>query len=557
MLLNIHIKNLALIDELDVDFNNGLNILTGETGAGKSIIIGSLGIGFGGKFDRNLLRDEDREGLVELIFSADDEHIRNELEKLDVTPDEDGYIMISRKLNQAGRVVNRINDNTVTLAKVKDVAGVLIDLHAQHEQQSLLIKNKHLEILDRYGKEEIADKKAEVKKLYETYVNLYDKLDSMNMSEDERLRKKDYITYRINEISSAHLVEGEDENLEIYYKKAINSKDILEGLDKIHSITGYDGTASFGNSISYVLSDMKGLAELDSDLDGTYKILSDIDGMLNDFNRELSDYMKSMEFDEGQFKETEDRLNLINTLKSKYGNTIEDVLNSRDELEIELKELSDYENRLESIKKELKETEELLKQKCDELTDIRRKNAKELCELIKQSLTELNFMSVAFEMSFNKLDRYSASGNDEAYFMISTNVGEPTKPLYEVASGGELSRVMLAIKSCLASEDDIPTLIFDEIDVGISGKTAQKVAEKMSVIAREHQVICITHLPQIAAMADTHYVIEKVVENNKTITKIKKLKKEQQIEELARILGGADITEANLTSAAEMKGLAD
>ena len=219
--------------------------------------------------------------------------------------------------------------------------------------------------------------------------------------------------------------------------------------------------------------------------------------------------------------------------------------------------MSDYETKLERIKSKLNETEKMLKLKSDELTSVRKKNAKILCELIKKSLNELNFMSVSFDMTFNKLDRYTASGNDEAYFMISTNVGEPVKPLYEVASGGELSRVMLAIKSSLAAEDDIPTLIFDEIDVGISGKTAQKVAEKMSVIAREHQVICITHLPQIAAMADSHYVIEKVVENNKTITKINKLKKEEETLEMARILGGADITEANLASAAEMKGLAE
>ena len=328
MLLNMHIKNIALIDELDIDFEDKLNILTGETGAGKSIIIGSLGIGLGGRFDRNLLRDEQKDGLVELIFSVDDEYIRSKLDNIDISPDEEGQIFLSRKLNQAGRVVNRINDNTVTLSKLKETAGILIDLHAQHEQQSLLIKNKHLEILDRYGSDEITEKKAEVKELYDTYVNLLDKLGSMNMSEDERLRKKDYITYRINEITSAHLVEGEDENLEVYYKKAVNSKDILEGLDKIHSITGYDGGASFGNSVSYALSDMKGLVELDPDLDGTYKILSDIETMLNDFNRELSDYMKSMEFDEAEFKETEDRLNLINGLKSKYGNTIDLILKS-------------------------------------------------------------------------------------------------------------------------------------------------------------------------------------------------------------------------------------
>ena len=557
MLLNMHIKNMALIDELDMDFDDGLNIMTGETGAGKSIIIGSLGICLGGKYDRKLLRDEDEEGLVELSFSVEDEALKLRLSELEIYPDDEGQLLISRRVAANGRVINRINDDTVTIAKLKSVAALLIDLHAQHEQQSLLNKHKHLEILDRYGGEEIAAKKSEVSAAYKEYEAVKAKLAAMDMSEDERLRKKDYITYRISEIEAAKLSPGEDDGLESFYKKAVNAKDIIEGVGRIHGMTGYEGDTAVGNAISYAIGDMKRLVELDGDLADTCKLLSDIDGMLNDFNRELSDYMKSMEFDEAEFKETEERLNLINGLKSKYGNTIEQILEACEELKQEADELNSYEERLAFYEQEKAAKEAELGRLCDELSKLRKYYAKSLCEMISDALEELNFMSVSFDMNFDKLASYTAAGDDDAYFMISTNVGEPMRPLYEVASGGELSRVMLAIKSCLAEEDDIPTLIFDEIDVGISGQTAQRVAEKLSVIGRSHQVLCITHLPQIAAMADTHYVIEKTVENNKTITKIRRLKKDEVIDELARILGGAKITEATIESAREMKGLAD
>ena len=557
MLLNMHIKNIALIDEIDVCFNEGLNILTGETGAGKSIIIGSLGICLGGRFNKDLLRDESKDGLVELMFSVDNENIRKQLSDIEVYPSEDGEILISRRLNQSGKTINRINDDTVTVGKLKDVAGILIDLHAQHEQQTLLKKDKHLLILDKFGGEDIAKQKNIVADSFKKYIGIKNKLEEDSIDDAEKNKQLDFLKYQINEIKSANLVLGEDEELETTYKKAVNSKEILSTADEVYKTTGYDNPMSAGEAVGRSLNQLGRLIELDSELSDIYSILGDIDGMLNDFNRELSAYMKSLEFNGQAFSDIEQRLNLINTLKSKYGNTIEAVLNSCEEYEREYNKLLSYEEYIQNLKNDLEKEEAVLLKQCEVLTRLRMVAGEKLAVLIKASLEELNFMTVEFEVKLTNLERYTCDGMDEACFMISTNVGEPIRPLYEVASGGELSRVMLALKSCMAYEDDTPSLVFDEIDVGISGITAQKVAEKMSVIGKQHQVICITHLPQIAVMADSHYIIEKKVENSKTLTNIRLLDKDEEIYEISRLLGGEDITDAIITTAKEMKGLAD
>lgn len=557
MLLNMHIKNLALINEIDINFNEGLNILTGETGAGKSIIIGSLGICLGGKFSRELLRDDTKDGLVELMFSVDNKEIRDELESLEVHPDEEDVILISRRINSAGKTINRINDNTVTIGKLKDVASVLIDLHAQHEQQTLLKVSKHMDILDRFGGEQLSLLKSDVATVYEQYMDIKTKLESESMDENEKNKQIDYLQYQIDEIEKANLKLGEDEELEALYKKIVNSKEILTTADEVYKATGYGSRDSAAEQIGRALNQMKRVAELDSDFQSSYDTLVDIDSMLNDFNRELSAYMKGMEFDDEEFKTVETRLDLINSLKAKYGREISDILGALDGYKTELEKLVSFDEYIAKLRNELLKVEQELRGKCNKLSDKRKEVAVHMCKQIKDALFELNFMSVEFEMKFEELDRFTASGIDRAEFYISTNVGEAIRPLSQVASGGELSRVMLALKSCIANLDATPTLVFDEIDVGISGRTAQAVAEKMSVIGRHHQLICITHLPQIAAMADTHYVIEKIVENNKTITNIKKLNKDEEISEIARLLGGAEITEATITSAKEMKGLAD
>lgn len=557
MLLHMHISNIILIDDLSIDFFDGLNILTGETGAGKSIIIGSLGIGLGGKFPRDILRDEDKDGVVELLFSVESDGLKKKLGELNIDAG-DGELLISRRLVANGRSVNRINDVVVTTAKLKEVTALLLDLHAQHEQQTLLKVSKHLEIIDSFGGEAISVLKAEVSRLYREYRDIKEELEGSAMDEIEKNKRRDFLEYQISEINAAKLVAGEDEALEILYKKLKNAKELLTLSGEIYELTGYDfGRSGAGEMIGRALENMRRVAELDEDAENLKAALTDIDSILNDFNSELSAYMKSMDIDEETLHETELRLDLINSLKAKYGKSIPDILENLGRLEEEYKKLEDYDEYINALEGKLRDVEAKLGESSDKLTLCRKNFAVKLCGLVKETLTELNFPAVEFDMEWKKLADFSTNGNDQACFVISTNVGEPIRPLYEVASGGELSRVMLAIKATFAGEDDTPTLIFDEIDVGISGRTAQKVAEKLSVISKSHQVICITHLPQIAAMADTHFCIEKNVENNKTFTNIRKLDKEEEIREISRLLGGASITEATLASAKEMKDLAD
>lgn len=555
MLQNMHIKNIALIDEIDINFEDRLNILTGETGAGKSIIIGSLGICLGGRFHKELLRDDTKDGLVELLFSLNDGN-RAQMEALGIDCTEN-ELLISRRLSGNGKTVSRINGETVTTATLKQAAALLIDLHAQHEQQTLLNENKHLEILDRFGGDNVSAKKEQVKLLYNEYTELSRELKEAAIDEAEKNRQIEFLKFQIDEIDNARLKCGEDEELEAYYKKASNGRELISAADEIYQMTGSTGDASAGEQIGHSIMLMKRMLDIDPELQSLYDTLISADDMLSDFNRELSSYMKSMEFDDKEFAEAQNRLDRINSLKLKYGNTIEAILECRDAYEQEYGKLIQYDEYISGLKDNLSNVEKRLKAASEELSNARQKEASKLCGIIKAAMEELNFMTVSLEMRFNSLDRYTANGTDEACFMISTNIGEPIRPLSDVASGGELSRIMLAIKSCLAREDDTPTLVFDEIDVGISGRTAQSVAEKLSVIAGEHQVICITHLPQIAAMADSHYLIEKNVENNKTITNIRKLSSEEEINEIARLIGGAQITEATIVSAREMKGLAD
>lgn len=556
MLQNMHIKNIALIDEIDINFEENLNILTGETGAGKSIIIGSLGICLGGKFPKELLRNEDQDGVVELLFSIENEALKENIEELGIDCSYD-ELLISRRLNSKGKTVSKINGGTVTTAILKQVAGMLIDLHAQHEQQTLLKEDKHLEILDRFAGEDVACIKAEVKSYYKEYISLKKELEAVHIDESQKNKQIDFLKFEIAEIENANLKSGEDDCLEAFYKKASNAKEIIETADAVYKMTGSNVSVSAQEQIGHSILSLKGVADIDEDLLPMYDLLLNIEDMLGDFNRELSSYIKSMEFDEREFMEAEQRLNEINSLKAKYGFNIKEILDSKKQFEEELVMLQNQDEYIEELKHKIESVSKKLEKSSNHLTLERKKAAKALCEIIKKALEELNFMSVKLDMSFENQGGYTANGVDAVCFMISTNVGESMRPLSEVASGGELSRVMLAIKSCLANQDDTPTLVFDEIDVGISGRTAQKVAERLSIIAKEHQVICITHLPQIAAMSDSHYLIEKNVENNKTVTNIKHLTEEEEIEEIARLIGGAKLTEATFASAREMKGLAN
>ena len=554
MLQNLHIKNLALIDEIEVDFEKGLNILTGETGAGKSIILGSIHLALGGKYNADMLRKGAAYGLVELIFRIQEEETKKALERLDIFPEEN-EVVFSRKLME-GRSVSRINGETVSISKVKEAAAILIDIHGQHEHQSLLYKKNHLNILDDFAKESIAEIKAEVKEKYEAYKALKDELEQAKTDEADRAKEIDFIQFEVKQIREANLKPGEDEELEEQYKTMINSKKIAENIDEVAGYMGEYTGDGISDMLNRAIRCLGEISHVDTISAAFYEQLSDIDNLLNDFNREISEYRQNLEFSEEEFYETETRLNEINRLKAKYGQTIEKIILYCEEKEKRLECLNDYDTYVEQLQKKYHTAEEELDRVTKKLSQYRQKASLSLKDAIKEGLLELNFLQVQFEISFEELKEFTANGKDEVEFLISMNPGEAVKPLGEVASGGELSRIMLAIKTVLADKDAIETLIFDEIDVGISGRTAQKVSEKMCVIGRKHQVICITHLAQIAAMADIHFAIEKKVSNGKTKTEISKLTEEQSIQELARILGGAKITDKIIESAVEMKNLA-
>lgn len=554
MLVHLHVKNLALIEEIEVEFGPGLNILTGETGAGKSILLGSMQLILGSKISRNMIRENADYALVELLFQVENPKACEALESLDILPEE-GQVLLSRKIMD-GRSISKINGETCTVSQMKAAASCLLDIHGQHEHQSLLYPEKQLDILDSYGKERILPEKEKVKAAYQAYRKCIREQKELDMDEEQRNREKAFLEFEIQEIESAHLIPGEDEELEKLYRKLSNSRKIVEALQTVHGMTGYDGANGAGELIGCALRELSRVTEYDPDLEGMESSLQEIDALVNDFNREISSYLDDLTFDDETFFETEQRLDLINGLKAKYGQQIEGILAYQKKQQAKLEKLVRYEDLFREAKENLEKSEKILEKVSHDLSVIRKKYSKQLVEKVIEGLKDLNFLDVHFDIQFTRKSAYTDHGFDEVEYVISTNPGETLKPLGKIVSGGELSRIMLALKAILADRDQIETLIFDEIDTGISGRTAQKVSEKMAVIGRHHQVLCITHLPQIAAMADTHFEIEKHLKETETITQIHPLHGEDCLRELARLLGGAEITPAVLENAREMKELA-
>lgn len=552
MLVHLHVKNLALIEDIEVEFGPGLNILTGETGAGKSILLGSMQLILGGRSARDMIRAGAPYALVELLFQVENKKAWEALEAIGIFPEE-GQVLLSRKILE-GRSISKINGETCTVGQMKAAASCLLDIHGQHEHQSLLYQDKQLEILDAYGKEKTDPAKAKVKEAYRDYRNCLQSLKSLDTDEEQRNREKAFLEFELKEIDSAHLTPGEDEELERQYRKLSNSRLILETLQSIHVLTGYDQGA--GESVGSAVRELSRVTEYDEQLETMETSLQEIDALLNDFNRELSSYVEEMTFDDEAFYETEKRLDLLNGLKAKYGRTIEDIQAYQEERLKKLEDIEKYEERFQEAQKNLEKARSRLEKYSHELSEIRQEYSHTLTEKILEGLRNLNFLDVKFRISFKKKKEFTDNGFDDIEYEISTNPGEDVKPLGKIVSGGELSRIMLALKAILADRDQIETLIFDEIDTGISGRTAQKVSEKMAVIGKHHQVLCITHLPQIAAMADTHFEIEKHQKGAETITEIHPLEGDASVRELARLLGGAEITEAVFRNAKEMKELA-
>lgn len=551
MLVSLHVKNLALIDETEVFFGEGLNILSGETGAGKSIIIGSVNLALGAKADKELIRTGAEYASVELVFQMQEENLKK-ITDLEIPVEEDGLLIIQRRI-QPARSICKVNGETVTAKQVKELAGILIDIHGQHEHQSLLNKKNHLQILDSYAKKSLKDVLQKLSDIYHEYSILRKELKEASTDSGQRSRELSFLQYEVEEIENANLISGEDEELEAQYKKYSNSQKIMGSIGQVYKLTAENGASELtGHAVQEIAS----VSSYDEQVKSLENQLMEIDNLLNDFNYELTNYIQDAQFDEEHFYEVEKRLDLINELKAKYGGSIEKILSEYEEKKERIEKLSDYDAYLSGLQQDVESKETQLEQLCKKVSQIRKKAALELTKKIKSALVDLNFLDVQFELQFCRKKEYSASGYDEAEFLISTNPGEPLKSLTKIASGGELSRIMLAIKAVLADCDEIGTLIFDEIDTGISGRTAQMVSEKMSVISSKHQVICITHLPQIASMADSHFLIEKSSKRNKTVTNIRKMKEEESVLELGRMLGGAKVTDTVLQSAREMKDLA-
>ena len=532
MLASLHVKNLALIDEEEIIFSKGLNILSGETGAGKSIILGALHLSLGDKASKDFLRDAESEAFVEAVYLINDEKTKEALRALGVEPYDDEVIM-SRKITES-RSVGKINGEQVPASKLKEVGDILLDIYGQKEHQSLLNTHKHMELLDEFAKNDIGDLKEKIAESYGQYRALIKELDEAKASDVSKEREIVLLDHEINEIESARLKIGEDEELEDEYRRLSNFSKTMESFGRAHEAMAGDGGAS--DALSSAISEIRHIEGIDERAPEFLAMLNDADSIISDFNRELSSYMSDAAFDANRFNEVEIRLNEINRLKDKYGPTIEIILEELKKRQDQKAKFESFDEYLADLKKKVDEATAELSALSDKLSDIRHASAKVLSKKMQEAMSDLNFLNTEFD--------------------VELNPGEPLRPLKDIASGGEMSRIMLAIKTVLASGGGIDTLIFDEIDAGISGRTAQAVSEKLSTVASAHQVICITHLPQIAAMADTHFLIEKNVENGHTISGIKKLHSDEAVPELARMLGGAQITEAVMENAREMRNLA-
>lgn len=555
MIKELYMRNCALIEELRVDFGSKLNILTGETGSGKSIVLEGLSLCLGGKYDRSFLRKGCDKGLVELLIYTDNKKVEDLLDEYSI-PYSDNELHVSRSIFEDGKSTTKLNGRTIRLADLRTIMMAIVDIHSQHQNQALYNKDVHLEFLDLYGKDALKDSMSKYSACYEKYIEVKTKINELNdnMSERELEREVDLLKYQIDEIEKANLDVDEYEILKVKYKKLSNQ-------DKINTaiLTSYDilrsGDLGVEDRIGKSLAALGPVADYDIVLEDFVEGLENIMYQLEDLDASLRSYIDKNEYNPQLLEEIQVRMDFINTMKRKYGDRIEDILDYKLEMKKRLYNIENREERRQALLKEKRIIEEDLEVIGGELTDQRMKVANLLEESLLKELGSLNMKNTKFKVIFNKVG-YTSSGSDDVEFYVSFNLGENLNPLNKVASGGEMSRFMLAFKKILSDVDKIETMIFDEIDTGISGRAAQVVGEKLAEMSKYKQLICITHLPQIAAFADDHYYIEKNVENERTFTSISNLDYEDREKEIARLISGKIITEKTLEHSHEMIELA-
>ena len=539
MISTLHIKNIGIIDDITIDFENGLNILTGETGAGKTLIVDSLGIIAGGRFSKEMIRKGEDFSFVEICLYMPE----NEMAL-------DDNIIISREINTSGKNLCKINGRLVTVNELKEFMKNVIDIHGQFDNQTLMDKSYHTKYLDEFGGDSLIDLKKQYMELFEQYKNIKQQLSENYGDDKEKQRKLDLLKYQLEEIDAANLKIGEEEILEEKRNIMLNSEKVVENLNRVD--------VNLNESAIDTISDSIRALEKIENVDSKYKDklveLKNVYYEIQEIARDISDLKEDTYFDESEREEVEMRFDTIYSLKRKYGNSIEEILNYRDETNNKIERIENLEEENSRLKKELNQLESEMKGICIKLTDLRNKSALSLNDKINQELSDLDMKNARFYAKVVEEEKFTENGLSSIEFMISTNIGEEEKQLNKVASGGEISRIMLAIKTVLADIDEVPIMIFDEIDTGISGNAANMVGNKLRKIAKEHQVLVVTHLATIAAKGEHNYYIYKEIQKNKTKTQVKKLTEKETLEEIARIASG-NITDISLSHAQELRNV--
>lgn len=553
MLIELHIKNIAIIEEVNIEFGGGFNVLTGETGAGKSILIDSINLAIGGRANRELVRTGAEKATVDAAFEVSPSGA-DYLEGFGVEA-EDGIIVLSRELSADGKSKSRINGRIVPLSVVKEVGAKLIAIHGQMDNRGLLQPRNHIDFVDKYANN--SELLAEYRVRYNKVKKIKQRLNEIATDETEKERRLDLIKFQMNEIESANLTPGEEEELEKKREMFQNLETIVNGTSAAYeNLYGDMNNTSAYDLLSDAVMNLEKAATHDESLNENLETLNSVVADLEDVAHNLKSYLDAVDYESGEIEYVEDRLSVIYDLKRKYGASIEAILEFYDNISKQANDITNMDEIIAELKEELSVEEEAMKISAEKLTQSRIAAGKKLSSKIMQELADLDMNKVKFDVRIDKTD-FNINGSDDLEFIISTNPGEGMKPLSKIASGGEMSRIMLAIKSILSDSDDIETLIFDEIDTGVSGRAAQKIAEKICMLSRNRQVLCITHLAQIAGMADTHFKIEKDVSRETVCTSVSKLNEDERKEELARIIGGVTVTDLTLQAAEEMLNLAE
>lgn len=558
MLLQLNIRNFALIEELTISFTSGFNVLSGETGAGKSILIDAINYIIGNKFNRDLIRTGEKKTFVEAVFTIENPKTCKILIDKDIDFDEN-MLIISRETFQSGRSIAKVNGKSILLVDLKDITSTILDIHGQHENQNLLVSENHIDYVDDYGGDSIKKIINEYSINYEKFNKVTNRIRELSGDNGSKHKMADFLKYQIDEINSSNLSEKEEEELNKKFKIMSHSEKISNILKNsyVNLYSGLENRKSIHDELGNIIKEISSIEDISPNIKSIRNLLEDAYYNIEESVDEIRDIMDHVNYDEIELERINNRIYEISGYKKKYGNTINEILDYRDKILKQYEEIVNSKHIIEGLKASKEKIEKKLKIQAKEIHNIRCSTAKKLSKNIKKELNFIGMQKSVFDIKIELQDKFTKKGMDFVEFYISTNPGEPLKPLGKIVSGGELSRIMLALKTVFVDKDRIPSVIFDEIDTGISGRVAQCVAEKMYGISKKRQVLCVTHLPQIASMSDSHYLVSKEVHNDKTYTKIKKLNLKEKEYEIAKMVGSSKVTEITLAHARELVKMAN